>query len=121
MIVIGVVVLFLLLVVGLGCLLCWDFSPINESDDSLRVLVPILLKVVVNGVVVSFMLFVFGVFAGGVVVIVVVVMGVVMLCILCVDVLNGLFWWGFSPINESDDSLRVLVPVAVSCHIDCAV
>ena len=36
-----------------------------------------------------------------------------MLLILCVGALNGLLCWDFSPINESDGSLRVLVPVAV--------
>ena len=33
-------------------------------------------------------------------------------------VLNGLLWWDFSSITESDDSLRILVPVEVSCHDD---
>ena len=36
----------------------------------------------------------------------------------CVVALNGLLCWDFSPINESHGSLRVLVPVAVSCHND---
>ena len=72
--------------------------------------------VVVIGVVVIVGVVVIGVFVIGVVVIVVVVIGFVMLCILCVVDVNRLFWWDFSPINESGDSLRVLVPVAVSCH-----
>ena len=34
-----------------------------------------------------------------------------MLLILCVGALNGLLCWEFSPINDSDGSLRVLVSV----------
>ena len=43
---------------------------------------------------------------------------VVVLLVFFVVELNDFLCWDFSPINESDDSLRVLVPVAVSCHND---